>query len=221
MSRFITINEFSRIWERCSKFDFNLLTLRIGPFGVNDFFFHFWSLWWITIHDSRITIHEFSPTCLTSLQHCNIRVLNLPSQYNWIANLVPRVYDPVLPHCGGPKMDRFTAITDSRIFSEKPALSLFLVYPPLTLCQISKKSLERLLRKSVNQQTNRQTDRLTIPSLTSTDVENCSVERVHHLNVSGSGKSMQGRVPKYCEGFQSDQTLSLALCMYVFVEGSS
>ena len=150
------MHEFSRIWERCSKFDFNLLTFQIGPFGVDEKKFHFWSPWGITIHDSRITIHEFSPTCLTSLQHCNIGVLNLSSQYNWAANLVPRVYNPVFTPCGGPKKDRFTAFTDSRIFSEKPALSLFLVYPPLTLCQISKKSLERLSRKSDDQQTDEQ-----------------------------------------------------------------
>ena len=44
-------------------------------------------------------------------------------------------------------------------------------------CQVSAKSLGWLSGKTVYRPTNRPTDQPTIPSLTSTDVENCSVLR--------------------------------------------
>ena len=50
------MHEFSGIWERCSKFDFNMLTLRIGPFGVDEKKISF--LVPLRDHDSRFTNHD-------------------------------------------------------------------------------------------------------------------------------------------------------------------
>ena len=50
------IHEFSRILERSPKFDFNLLTLRIGPFEVDEKKFSF--LVPLMNHDSRFTNHD-------------------------------------------------------------------------------------------------------------------------------------------------------------------
>ena len=44
-------------------------------------------------------------------------------------------------------------ITDSRIFSDNPALLVFVIYQCLTLCKKLEKSLERFSWKSVNQPT--------------------------------------------------------------------
>ena len=56
------IHEFSRILERSPKFDFNLLTLRIGPFEVDEKKIVFGPL-----EGSRFTIHESRFTNFTPL----------------------------------------------------------------------------------------------------------------------------------------------------------
>ena len=69
------------------------------------------------------------------------------------------------------------------IFPGKTAVYVSYPYSKEHSCKKSEKSLEQLSRKSGYQLTNRQTDQLTLPSLTSTNVENCNGDPVTLLNV--------------------------------------
>ena len=132
-----------KIFERCLNFDFNLLTLRIGPFGVDQKNFHFFVPSMVRPGCCRGTpIHEFSRSCLTSLNDENIRYLILSSQYSCIALLRHRLHDPSWALPAGVQKWRYSRNHGfTRFHGKSGSVSFFL----LSMCNFMQK-IKKILR---------------------------------------------------------------------------
>ena len=144
--------------KRCLKVDSNQLTLRIGPFGVDQKNFRFFVPSMVGPGCCPgMPIHEFSRSCVTSLNYENIRYLNLSSYYNCIAMLTHRVHDPSWALPAGVQKWRYSWNHRFTRFHRKSGSVSFFLLSMCNFMQKIKKILRAVLEKNdqlTNQLTN-------------------------------------------------------------------